>query len=97
VAMWSFVVLFMSCVCVCDFFFFWHQEYATARKGVKLDKNELLRIYDSSRSQPCSFFGLHPKLSKLQALYNAGDAAMVANIGSLIEPVTLEQVIKHVE
>jgi hypothetical protein len=30
-------------------------------------------------------------LPHLQKLYNAGDAALFANMGSLVEPITLEE------
>ena len=42
-------------------------------------------------SQPCDKFGIHPDLPTLTKLYNDGDAAFVANAGSLIEPLTKEQ------
>lgn len=38
--------------------------------------------------QPCSKFALHPKLEFLRELYEDGDAAFIANIGSLVEPLT---------
>ena len=40
--------------------------------------------------QPCATFGLHPSLEKMQTLYQAGDAAFYANVGSLVEPLTVE-------
>ncbi|HET6546164.1 MAG TPA: DUF1501 domain-containing protein [Rhodanobacteraceae bacterium] len=33
-------------------------------------------------------YGLHPALPELAALFNGGDAALVANVGSLLYPVT---------
>jgi uncharacterized protein (DUF1501 family) len=33
-------------------------------------------------------FGLHPQLKRIQALYTAGKAAIVANVGPLVQPVT---------
>ena len=63
--------------------------YETWRGDVKLAKDELLEIdvTDTSPAQPCATFGLHPSLDFVRELYADGDAAFVANIGSLIEPM----------
>ncbi|MEM9721200.1 MAG: DUF1501 domain-containing protein [Bacteroidota bacterium] len=37
-------------------------------------------------------FALHPAMPELQGLYHAGKAAFVANVGTLVQPVTREQV-----
>jgi len=33
-------------------------------------------------------FGLHPSLGRLQGIFNAGNAALVANVGTLVAPIT---------
>ena len=35
--------------------------------------------------QPCATFAIHHKLPELRRLYEAGDAAFVANIGQMVE------------
>ena len=51
-------------------------------------KNDLLPIdVSSADGQPCTKFGLHPKLKALQKLYQQGDAMVVSNAGVLVEPV----------
>src|SRR6201999_3670048 len=40
-----------------------------------------------------SKYGLHPSMAKLQTVFNAGHAAVVANVGTLVGPVTQAQVI----
>ena len=42
----------------------------------------------SGHSQPCDTFGVHASLPLLADLYKQGEAAFVANIGNLVEPVT---------
>lgn len=39
-------------------------------------------------AQPCSRFYLHPNMTNIRNIYQAGDAAFFANIGNLVEPVT---------
>ena len=59
------------------------------RGEVKLTKSSLLPIVmPSGHSQPCTKFGIHPNLEIYKSLYDQGDAAFFANIGSLVEPVT---------
>mmetsp|Transcript_34397 Transcript_34397/g.94802 ORF Transcript_34397/g.94802 Transcript_34397/m.94802 type:complete len:1606 (+) Transcript_34397:291-5108(+) len=70
-------------------------QYETERGPAKLDRSSLLQIdappCGDMCTQPCSKFGLHPRLDYLQSLYNRGDAAFVANIGQLIQPVTKDE------
>ena len=37
-------------------------------------------------------FGLHPSLPNVRDMYNAGNAAMIANVGALVQPTTLKNV-----
>ena len=41
--------------------------------------------------QPCTTFGVSKALQRIQELYNDGDAAFFANIGSLVEPLDRTQ------
>ena len=66
-----------------------HEEYKSERGVVALEKDDLHTI-DAS-GQPCAKFGLHPKLPKLQSLYQDKDATFFANIG------VLNKVRKHVD
>ena len=63
-------------------------QYATVRAHHAISKSQLLQIDVPSGTQPCTKFGLHPELSTLKAAYDAGDAAFIANIGTLVEPIT---------
>ena len=56
-----------------------------------LAKSKLLEVDVTGSNQPCATFGLHPSLKNIHALYNDGDAALVANMGGLVEPITLEE------
>jgi len=61
--------------------------YEKERGTAALNKNDLLKIDASSSNQACSTFGLHPRLSLLQSLYEDGDASFLASIGVLTNPV----------
>ena len=41
----------------------------------------------AAENQPCTQFGVHPSLDTVARLYGQGDAAFVANVGTLVEPI----------
>ena len=53
--------------------------------GLALERNELLQISTTSGRT----FGLHPAMTEMHQLYQDGDLAFVANVGSLIEPTDM--------
>jgi len=60
--------------------------YAAARSVLAIPQSSLLPIIlpvDDGRD-----FGFHPKLPELQSLFNQGKLAMVANVGTLVAPIT---------
>ena len=61
--------------------------YPQDSAGLAIPHDELLMIGDANSSRN---FGLHPSMSGLQSLYNAGKVAFVANVGSLVEPTSRE-------
>jgi cullin-associated NEDD8-dissociated protein 1 len=66
-----------------------YDEYVAARTNVALPKNELLTIGNSGGDvQPCATMGMNPEMQFAKQLYDDGDAAWLANIGALVEPVT---------
>lgn len=62
-----------------------HQEYLNARGNLGLAKAALHQIMPTNTG--LRTFGVHPGMPNLAALFNAGDAAFVANVGTLIEPI----------
>jgi len=47
-------------------------------------------------TQPCTAWSVHPDMPTVQDLYNTGELAFLANIGSLIEPLTKAMLYKYV-
>lgn len=64
--------------------------YAQGRQGLAIPQSNLLTIADGSDQ-----YGLHPLMPELQALYNAGNAAVIANVGMLMKTVTRDQYLNN--
>jgi len=65
------------------------EEYRIVRSDIALEAATLQQITTSG--QACGKFGIHPSLVVLKKLYDSGDAAFVANVGGLVEPLTKKQ------
>ena len=63
-----------------------HQELVASRGGLAIPKNQLIPLQGGAAP-----LGLHPSAGALQPLYDQGRLAMIANVGTLIEPTTREQ------
>ena len=57
--------------------------YAQGRQGLALAQNTLLPINNGT-----DVYGLHPSMPEMQSLYNQGVAAVLANVGNLVQPIT---------
>jgi len=60
----------------------------TAASGINLPKASLLPIQPTNVGTP---FGLHPALGELQTLFNQNRMAILANVGTLTQPITKTQ------
>jgi uncharacterized protein (DUF1501 family) len=60
----------------------------TAASGIQLAQSSLLPIQPVSAGRP---YGLHPNLAELQSLFNKRKLAIVANVGTLVQPITKAQ------
>ena len=65
-----------------------YAEYADVRGPVTMPKESLLQISVPAGTQPCDTFGLHPKIPRIKSMYDDGEALFVANIGTLLAPIT---------
>lgn len=68
-----------------------YSAYATVRSELALPKSGLLALQPQSGIPSGHQYGLHPALLKTQGLFNTGKAAIIQNVGTLIEPTTLAQ------
>ena len=63
-------------------------QYAAVRgasSGIALSQAELLPIQPRNSGTP---YGLHPALKELQPLFGSGELALLANVGTLVQPTT---------
>ncbi len=60
-------------------------KYSSLRGDLALAQNTLLPL------TPAPNFALHPSLPDIQALFNSNNAAFVANVGTLVQPLTRAQ------
>lgn len=58
-------------------------EYGSIRADLALDQNSLLVLPGTTGNGRS--YGLHPGMSELHSLFTSGDAAMIANVGTLLE------------
>jgi uncharacterized protein (DUF1501 family) len=64
--------------------------YQSARAALAIPQSSLLPL--TQRSSPDGrLWGLHPSLSGLHQLFSAGRVALLANVGTLVEPTTRSQ------
>ena len=64
-----------------------YSAYATARQSLALAQNTLLNIVTKSNDA----YGLNPVMPEMQTLYQQGKAAVMANVGMLVVPITNSQ------
>jgi len=68
-----------------------YAQYAAARtaaSGIQLARSSLLPIQPSASGTP---YGLHPELGPLQSLFEERRLAILANVGTLVQPTTKAQ------
>jgi uncharacterized protein (DUF1501 family) len=65
-----------------------YASYAALRTVIALPQAQLLPL---SVAGATPAFGLHPALPGLQSLWNSGSLAIVANVGTLVQPLTKTQ------
>jgi len=63
-----------------------YNQYRTIRGVNHMPHSRLLPI--TASGQPCGTFGVHEALTSLKAAYDDGDAAFIANVGPLSQPIT---------
>lgn len=62
-----------------------YDEYEATRGVLALPQQDLLAI--DNMNNDGRDYGLHPSMSRLQSLYQAGNMAFLANVGTLIAPI----------
>jgi uncharacterized protein (DUF1501 family) len=66
-----------------------YANYAKLRGGLALPQNSLRPLATAPN------YALHPSLTELQGLFNQKNLALVANVGTLVQPTTRAQYLAH--
>jgi len=66
--------------------------YSSARRVLGLNKSTVVPLTEPDGS---ARFGLHPALSQLKSVWQAGDLAVLFNTGPLLQPLTREEFIAN--
>jgi len=69
-----------------------YANYAQIRANLALPQGQLLPVTPKSLTSP---FGFHPQLKEVQALFNGGQLALLANTGTLVQPTTRAQYLQR--
>lgn len=64
-----------------------YNEYATVRTNMAIPQADILPI--NPVISDGKDYGVHPNMTNVQSMFEAGNLAFVANVGALVEPVTL--------
>ncbi len=64
-----------------------YSNYVAARDDLALSPDQVIDFNDPNSNRT---FGLHSGMPELKALYDSGDLAFLANVGTLVEPTTLQ-------
>jgi len=64
-----------------------HAEYAAVRSSLALGKDSLLPI--TPNTSDGKEYGLHPSLTRMKTLFDNGNLAFAANVGTLQKPTTI--------
>ena len=62
-----------------------HAQYVDTRSNLAIPRENILPL--TPDNEIGKSLGLHPSMSSLRNLFNAGNAALVSNVGTLIEPI----------
>ena len=73
-----------------------YASYVAARDSLALPQSSLLSLtpVETPPGDPRTW-GMHPNLPKLRGLFNGGRAAVVANVGPLVAPLTKDEYLNH--
>lgn len=66
-----------------------YTDYANVRTNLAIPQGNILPL--TTLNTPGRTFGLHPSMPNIQSMYNQGKASFVANVGTLVEPMTVNE------
>jgi uncharacterized protein (DUF1501 family) len=67
-----------------------HADYANARQFLAIPRAQLLPVSPAAYSDGADY-GFHPSMTRSKNLFDQGSLAVIANVGTLTNPITKEQ------
>ena len=67
-----------------------HADYANARQFLAVNRAQLLPVTAATYSDGLAY-GFHPVMRESQRLFDTGELAVIANVGSLIKPISKQE------
>jgi len=67
-----------------------YADYADARQFIAVQQNQILPINPASYSDGQAY-GFHPSMAESKRLFDSGQLAVMANVGSLVRPITKQE------
>lgn len=67
-----------------------YDAYAITRSNLAIPRNDMLNIFPDNAGG--RLFGIHPSMMHTQQLFNNGKVAFISNIGTLVRPVTKQEI-----
>jgi uncharacterized protein (DUF1501 family) len=67
-----------------------YDDYLLARSDLAIDRDALLTVSPPSVGRD---FGFHPSMPEAKGLFESGRLAVISNVGTLVEPVTLDGIL----
>jgi len=68
-----------------------YNAYQSARSNIAIERSRLLAI--TPQSYPADSFGINPNMPGVRDMFNNGDLSFIANVGSLVQPVTKAEIL----
>lgn len=66
-----------------------YQDYSDVRSNIAVAQNQIVPI--NPLNTPGRTFGVHPSMANIASMFNSGQAAFVANVGTLVEPISVQE------
>jgi uncharacterized protein (DUF1501 family) len=64
-------------------------DYLTTRSNLAIPASSMLQIDPTSAGG--QLYGVHPSMPEIQALFQSGRLAFISNVGTMVEPTTVQQ------
>ncbi len=72
-----------------------YNEYAATRSGLAIPRADILQLKSNTPNDPAQDFGLHPSMSEIRDLFDQDKAALLTNVGTLLNTTTTKTTVQN--